>query len=116
MGYRLLDEELWQEIAPLIPGHRLRRRCHPGRRAIDHKHIFMGILFVLKAGLPWQMLPTDLGLGCGETCRRHLVTWHRRGIWKKIRQHLLSKMNRQGQIDWSRALVDSSSIRAVFGG
>jgi transposase len=44
-----------------------------------------GILFVLRGGLPWQMLPREMGCGSGSTCWRRLVAWQRAGVWQRLR-------------------------------
>jgi transposase len=62
------------------------------------------------------MLPQELGCGSGMSCWRRLRDWQRAGIWQLIHYSLLDWLARYGQIDWSRAVVDGSSIRAVFGG
>ena len=38
-----------------------------------------GILFVLRTGIRWQMLPKEVGCGSGSTCWRRLVRWQRAG-------------------------------------
>ena len=75
-----------------------------------------GILFVLRSGIPWEMLPQELGCGSGMTCWRRLRDWQEAGIWQLIHFSLLDWLARYRKIDWSRAVVDGSSIRAVFGG
>jgi transposase len=62
------------------------------------------------------MLPQELGCGSGMTCWRRLRDWQEAGIWRLIHFSLLDWMARFGEIDWSQAIVDGSSIRAVFGG
>ena len=62
------------------------------------------------------MLPQEMGYGCGMSCWRRLRDWQERGIWQLLHFVLLDWLARDGQIDWSRAVVDSSSVRAVFGG
>jgi len=62
------------------------------------------------------MLPKELGCGSGMTCWRRLRDWHQEGIWDLIHFALLDWLARDDQIDWSRAVVDSCSIRAVCGG
>jgi Putative transposase of IS4/5 family (DUF4096) len=69
-----------------------------------------------RSGIPWEMLPQELGCGSGMTCWRRLRDWQEAGIWQLIHFSLLDWLARYGQIDWSRAVVDGSSIRAVFGG
>jgi transposase len=74
------------------------------------------IVFVLRSGIPWQMLPQELGCGSGMTCWRRLRDWQQAGVWELIHFALLDWLARDGQIDWSRAVVDSWCIRAVYGG
>jgi len=62
------------------------------------------------------MLPKELGCGSGMTCWRRLRDWQDEGILQLIHFVLLDWLARYGQIDWSRAVLDSCSIRAVFGG
>jgi transposase len=50
------------------------------------------------------------------TCWRRLRDWQRTGVWDVIHFALLDWLARNDQIDWSRAVVDSCSIRAVHGG
>jgi len=75
-----------------------------------------GILFVLKTGIPWEDLPQEMGCGCGMTCWRRLRDWQEAGVWQDIHHLLLNRLRESDQIDWSRAVVDSASVRAVFGG
>ena len=50
------------------------------------------------------------------TCWRRLREWQEAGIWQKFHKLLLAKLREADQIDWSGAVVDSGSIRAVGGG
>ena len=75
-----------------------------------------GIIFILRSGIPWEMLPQEFGCGSGMTCWRRLRDWQEAGIWQLIHFVLLDWLARYGQIDWSLAVLDSCSIRAVFGG
>ena len=75
-----------------------------------------GIIFVLRSGMPWQMLPTELGFGSGSTCWRRISAWTKLGVWPQVHQHLLRVLGRQGKIDLERAVIDSASMRALKGG
>ena len=112
----LVDDGLWKLIEPLLPPPRRRRRRHPGRKPIDHRRALTGILFVLRSGIPWEMLPKEMGVGSGMTCWRRLQDWQRRGVWDRLHEVLLSKLRAMDAIDFSRAIVDSSSVRAVGAG
>ena len=74
-----------------------------------------GILFVLKTGIPWEMLPQEMGCGSGMTCWRRLKEWHHTGVWKRLHQALLDRLGEANHIDWSRASLDSASVPAAGG-
>ena len=115
MAKPLVPDELWEEIKPLLPKHKAR----PGKRGkppIGDRACLTGIVFVLKSGIPWEMLPQEMGCGSGVTCWRRMRLWQRKGVFKKLLRALLGRLGREGLIDWEAACVDSQSIRAVFGG
>lgn len=116
MAKQLLDDDLWNLIEPILPRPKRRRFRFPGRKPIGHRQALNGILFVLKTGIPWEYLPLEMGCGSGMTCWRRLRDWQRRGVWRRLHGLLLSKLREADKIDWSRAVVDSTSVRAVFGG
>ena len=116
MAKPILDDALWELIEPLLPVPRKRRHRYPGRKPLGHRAALCGILFVLRTGIPWELLPQELGYGSGMTCWRRLRDWQKAGVWTKIHRVLLNKLQEADKIDWSRAVVDSASVRAVFGG
>ena len=116
MAKPILDNELWEIVEPLLPRPKKRRRRYPGRKPLGNRQALCAILFVLKTGLPWEHLPQELGWGSGMTAWRRLHAWQKTGVWKKIHEALLAHLQQADQIDWSRAIVDSSSVRAVHGG
>jgi transposase len=95
---------------------RLHHRDPRAEGRVPDRACLTGILFVLRSGIPWQMLPRELGCGSGMTCWRRLRDWHLAGIWDRIHFALLDWLAPGGWIDWSRAIVDSCSVRAVCGG
>ena len=110
-----IDDALWAEIAPLIPP-RQRRHRYPGRKAIPDRLVLSGILHVLHTGIAWEDLPSEYGYGSGVTCWRRLRDWQAAGVWDALHQQLLVELNAAGAIDWSRAAVDRSHVRALLGG
>ncbi len=116
MAKPLLPDELWNRIEPLLPEPRPRRFRFPGRKPLPHRKALTGILFVLKTGISWEDLPQEMGSGSGMTCWRRLRDWHEAGVWQKLHEILLAELQGADQIDWSRAVVDSASVRALGGG
>jgi transposase len=116
MAKPLLDAALWELIEPLLPKPKARRLRFPGRKPIDNRKALTGILFVLKTGIGWEDLPQEMGCGSGMTCWRRLRDWQEAGVWQRLHELLLAKLRNADQIDWSRAVVDSSALRALKGG
>ena len=116
MARPILDDDLWKLIEPVLPRPKRRRFRYPGRKPIDHRRALTGILFVLRTGIGWEYLPQEMGCGSGMTCWRRLRDWQQAGVWDKIHRLSLNKLREADKIDWSRAVVDSASVRALLGG
>ncbi|MER5409315.1 IS5 family transposase [Streptomyces sp. NPDC002769] len=101
-------------IEPLLPKVERRAR-HPERRRHPDRLVFQGILFVLHTGIAWEHLPQELGFGSGMTCWRRLAEWTEAGVWPRLHEVLLAKLRGANALDFSRAAVDASHIRALKG-
>ena len=111
----LVEDELWELIEPLIPVPPRRFRS-PGRKRLPDRECLQGILFVLTTGIGWEHLPQELGFGSGMTCWRRLRDWNDAGVWQRLHEVILAELRGANRLDWSRAVVDSSHVRALKGG
>ena len=75
----------------------------------------LGTPFVLHTGIAWEVLLQKLGFGSGMTCWRRLRDWHEAGVWHRLHQALLAELHAAGKLDWSRAVIDGSHVRALKG-
>jgi transposase len=116
MAAPLVPDDLWAIIEPLLPPPPPRRFRYPGRKRIPDRACLTGILFVLKTGIPWEHLPQEMGCGSGMTCWRRLEQWQLAGVWEELHAVLLDRLRGADLLDWSRAIVDSSSVRSVGAG
>src|SRR5689334_25416207 len=114
MAEPLVPDELWEAIAPLLPRHRARPDKR-GRPPVDDRACLTGIVFVLRSGIPWEMLPQEMGCGSGVTCWRRLRDWQQAGVWDRLHRTLLDRLGRADRIDWSRASLDSRLVPAKRG-
>jgi transposase len=114
MAKPLLTDELWKRIEPLLPPERPKPKG--GRPRVPDRAALTGILFVLRTGIQWELLPQEMGCGSGMTCWRRLRDWHIAGVWEKIWHLFLNELGKADGIDWSTAAIDSCSTRALFGG
>ncbi|MFL6054370.1 MAG: transposase [Actinoallomurus sp.] len=111
----MVPDSLWERIEPLLPKVERRSR-YPGRKRLDDRKVLCGILFVLHTGIRWEFLPQELGFGSGMTCWRRLRDWHEAGVWDRLHQELLAELHAADHLDWSRAVIDGSHVRALKGG
>lgn len=116
MPEELIDDELWSLIEPLLPKRAPRNRRYAGRKPTPDRAVLTGIVFVLRSGIAWNLLPQEMGCGSGTACWRRLVAWQEAGVWQRIHEALLAELRRRDQLDMARAIVDSSSVRAMLAG
>ena len=109
----LVTDELWTVVEPLLPKQPPKPKG--GRLRVNDRAALTGILFVLKSGIPWEMLPQEMGCGSGMTCWRRLKEWHRAAVWERLHRALLDRLGEAGRIDGSRASLDSASVAAPGG-
>jgi transposase len=114
MAKPLVTDDLWTIVEPLIPPEP--PKPTGGRPRVPDRACLTGILFVLKTGIPWEWLPQELGCGSGMTGWRRLRDWQAAGVWTQFHRAVLDRLGQAGQIDWSRAVIDASSVRAKKGG
>jgi transposase len=110
-----VSDALWQKLAPLLPDPPRRFRS-PGRCRYPARACLEGILYVLFTDTPWLEVPhRELGLPSGETCRRRLEEWTRRGLFERALAVLQAELAQEERLDWSRVLVDASLVEAKKG-
>ena len=86
-----------------------------GRPRIDDRSVLAGIIFDLKSGIPWDMLPKEMGCGSGSTCWHRLRDWQEAGVWEVLHRVLLNRLGEADRIDWDRVSPDSASVPAKRG-
>ena len=107
MSALLVSDALWEAIAPLLPKEP--PKPSGGRPRVPDRAALAGIVFVLRTGCPWRLLPTELGCGSGTTSWRRLRDWRAAGVWERLHTKLLNWLGDEAAVDWSRASVDSLS-------
>ncbi len=113
MATPLVPDDLWAVVAPLLPPGPAKPKG--GRPRVPDRACLTGIIFVRRSGIPWEMLPQELGCGSGMTCWRRLRDWQAAGVWDRLHRALLDRLGEADRIDWSRAALDSASVAAKGG-
>ena len=83
MAKPIIDDELWALLEPLLPV-KTRRYRYPGRKPLSDRAVLTGIVFVLRSGIPWEMLPQEMGCGSGMSCWPRSRAWQQAGVWKRL--------------------------------
>src|SRR5437773_7573066 len=106
---------MWELLASILtdPPRRFR---YPGRARYGPRQCLEGILYGLYTDTPWlQVSYRELGLPSGETCRRRLEEWSRRGLFQQAIGLLHAQLAEAERLDWSRVIVDASLVEAKKG-
>ena len=111
----LVPDALWAFVQPLLPAPKRRRKHHPGRKPVSDRAAFTVIVFILKTGLPWRMVPRELGCS-GPTAWRRLKRWQHAGVFRQLKEVLLAMLNARGELELETAIIDSATARALLGG
>src|SRR5437773_9644632 len=110
-----VSDRLWELLEPLVADPPRRFRS-PGRCRYPARACLEGILYVLYTDTPWLQVPyRELGLPSGETCRRRLEEWSRRGLFAQAIRVLQGQLAGADKLDWSRVIVDASLVEAKRG-
>src|SRR3954447_10180770 len=112
---RLISDELWALVEPLIPPPRPAVHGRTGRPRTPDRDAPEGIAFVLATGMGWAKLPAEVGYGSGWTCWRRLQEWAEAGVFDRLHVAVLNQLGERGALDWSRASLDAVSVRAKRG-
>lgn len=106
-----LTDRQWQLIRQLLP-----QRSRLGRRPIGRRQIMNAILYVVRTGCQWRMLPKNFPNW--STVYGVFWQWRNQGTWQKIHDALRAKTRRAAgkKSTPTVAIVDSQSIRTAEGG
>jgi transposase len=107
-------DALWHLAQPLLPEHP-KRHQGGGRNRIDDRIALAAILYVLESGCAWDALPGSFPIS-SKTTHRRFTEWVAVGVMAAVHQATLDVLGVAGEIDWSRASIDSMHVRAVKGG
>ncbi|MFC0528589.1 transposase [Phytohabitans kaempferiae] len=76
-----------------------------GRRT-DDRAMLAAIVYVLESGCSWRKLPRSFPVHW-RTAHRRFAEWVALGVMTAVHQAMLDVLGLAGQIDWSRASIDS---------
>ena len=107
-----IPDELWDEIKVVLPIEKPFKTI--GRPIVSYRKVLGGILYILRTGCQWKMLPKEYG--SGSTCHRRFQEWNGLDLFKKIWVKLLTIYDNLNGINWTWQSLDSISIKSPLGG
>jgi transposase len=114
MSPTLFSRDFGDAVEPLLP--KAPQQPKGGRPRIADRTAFGDIIVVLPTGMPWRLLPQELGCGSGPSCWRRFRDGQEVGVTERLPAMLLNWLGDAGAIGWSRASLDSTSVRVRRGG
>ena len=107
-----IPDKLWKEIRNILPKEKPSKTV--GRPIVPYRKVLDGILYVLRTGCQWKMLPSEYG--SGSTSHRRFQEWNRLDIFKRMWIRLLKIYDNIVGINWTWQSIDSISIKSPLGG
>ena len=111
-GLREIPEDLWNLIEPLLPPDKPPRAN--GRPRVLNRTVLNGILYVLRTGCQWKMVPREYS--SGSTCHLRFQTWVRSGVFQRLWRVCLKHYDDLRGIDWRFQSMDSATVSAPVKG
>jgi len=112
-----VSDELWEKVAPLVPkqerkkGLKYRRRPGGGRKPIDPRKVFEGIVYVLRTGCQWKALPEER-FGSASSIHKYFLEWKRQGVFVRLWRKGLAEYDGLEGIAWSWQSIDGAMVKA----
>ncbi|MEU8307049.1 transposase [Actinomadura sp. NPDC048955] len=111
LAIRLVPDELWEIVGPLIPEFAPRRQGG-GTAPVDDRMVFTAIVYVLTSGCAWRHLPAEFGVSV-PTAHRRFAAWSSAGLWPRLRDAVLEVPGTRGQLEWAAAIVEAATARSA---
>ena len=107
-----IPDKLWDDIRMILPKEKPSKTV--GRPVVPYRKVLDGILYILRTGCQWKMLPKEYG--SGSTSHRRFQEWNRRDVFKKTWVRLLKIYDKIIGINWTWQSIDSISVKSPLGG
>lgn len=111
-GLREIPEDLWNLIEPILPPDK--PPGTNGRPRVANRTVLNGILYVLRTGCPWKMVPREYS--SGSTCHLRFQSWVGGRVFQRIWRLCLKHYDDLQGIDWRFQSMDSATVSAPVQG
>ena len=107
-----LSTQQWKQLKPLLPTPK-KQVGGPGRNPLDLREVINGILYWIKSGCSWELLPKDYPNY--KSVYHYFNTWSKEGIWQQIHVALVSKVRKKAgrKKRPTASCIDSQSVKTT---
>jgi putative transposase len=112
-GWRDVSDEFWKKVEPLIPKPKPRTK-KGGRPPAERRKLLDGMLYVLRTGCQWKMLPREYY--AGSTTHKYFQRWTRRGVFRKMWRLCLQEYDELKGVEWRWQILDSQTVQSPVKG
>lgn len=112
-----VSDAFWERVSPLIPSKQrsldraYQRKPGAGRKSIDPRQVFEGIVYVLRTGIQWKALPKER-FGSPSAIHRYFREWDQAGVFLELWKHGLAEYDEMEGIAWEWQSIDGSMTKA----
>ncbi len=112
-----VSDEFWALVEPLIPRRErdpsktYRRKPGAGRKPLDPRKVFEGIVYVLRTGCQWKALPRER-FGSPSSIHAYFREWEAKGFFQKLWKAGLAEYDEMEGIAWAWQSIDSAMTKA----
>ena len=115
MSWDGLSDVQWARVKKVIPPRKIpwKKKSRRGRKPVDDRKCFEGILWILWTGSPWVVLPKIYG--AKSTVHLRLKPWAENGVMEKLWRAFLAELEDNDQLRWNECFVDGTFASAKKG-
>jgi transposase len=115
MSWEKISDNQWSRIKKVIPARKRpwKKKSRRGRKPVDDRKCFEGILWILWTGAQWATLPKKYG--AKSTVHLRLKTWAESGVLEKLWRTFLAELEGKDKLRWDECFVDGTFSSAKKG-
>lgn len=112
-----VSDAMWSKVEPLIPerkrekGRKYLRRPGGGRKPLEPRKVFEGIVYVLRTGCQWKALPEER-FGSASSIHKYFQTWKHQGVFVRLWRKGLAEYDELEGIAWAWQSIDGAMVKA----
>ncbi|UCZ56250.1 IS5 family transposase [Desulfurispirillum indicum] len=112
-----VSDAFWQRVEPLLPIQQrdpdktYKRKPGGGRKRLDPRMAFSGIVYVLRTGCQWKAIPKEQ-FGCASAVHKYFIEWSKAGVFEAIWRQGLAEYDEMEGIAWEWQSIDGGMYKA----